>query len=203
MNKSRGRGRPPGESTTRDDILAVARERFLRDGYDRVTMRSVAREAGVDVALISYHFGSKKGLFGAALALNANPAEVLERELAGPLNSLPERLVRSVVEVWEDRASGGSLRTLLEAAVRDPDVARLFREVAEREMIARIAERIGGADAARRASVAMSQIAGMVIARYVLELQPLAAMSADELAERMAPALRAALAGPSRSAPTR
>lgn len=196
MNKLRARGRPAGQSSARADILTVARRRFLAEGYDRVSLRSVAEEAGVDVALISYHFGSKKGLFGAALALSANPAVLLEAELAGPLNSLPERLVRRIVAVWEDRESGNSLRALLEASIRDPDVARLFREVAEREMIGRIAERIGGVDATRRASIAMSQIAGMVIARYVLELQPLASMSVDELADRLAPTLRAALIGP-------
>ncbi len=196
MNKSRGRGRPPGRSETRADILDVARRRFLTEGYDSVSLRSVAAEAGVDVALISYHFGSKKGLFGAAMALAANPAELLARELDGPLNSLPERIVRTIVAAWEDPESGGSLRAFMQAAVREPDVARLFREMLEREMIARIAERIGGADARRRASVAASQIAGLVMARYILGIEPLASMPVDELAQRMAPALRAALAGP-------
>ena len=94
MNKSRSRGRPRGTSTTKDDILAAARRRFLEHGYDGVTLRAVATDAGVDVALISYYFGSKKGLFGAAMALGANPALLLAGELQGPLNSLPERLVR-------------------------------------------------------------------------------------------------------------
>ena len=61
------RGRRPGPSTTRDAILAAARERFAEYGYDRVRMRDVAADAGVDVALVTYHFGSKDGLFGAAL----------------------------------------------------------------------------------------------------------------------------------------
>ena len=69
----RGRGRPRGDTGSRAAILAVARRRFLAEGYDRVTLRSVADEAGVDVALVSYHFGSKKGLFGASLELPANP----------------------------------------------------------------------------------------------------------------------------------
>jgi AcrR family transcriptional regulator len=196
MNKSRGRGRPPGRSETRGDILEVARRRFLAEGYDGVSLRSIAAEAGVDVALISYHFGSKKGLFGAAMALAVNPAELLARELDGPLNSLPERIVRTVVAAWEDSESGGSLRAFMQAAVREPDVARLFREMLEREMITRIAERIGGADARRRASLAASQIAGLVMARYILGIEPLASMPVDELAQRMAPALRVALAGP-------
>jgi AcrR family transcriptional regulator len=196
MNKRRGRGRPPGRSETRAAILAVARRRFLDEGYERVSLRSVAAEAGVDVALISYHFGSKRGLFGAALALAANPPDLLARELDGSLNSLPERLVRTVVHAWEDPATGPSLRALIQAAIQQPDVTRLFREMLEREMIGRIAERIGGADATRRAALAASQIAGMVLTRYVIAFEPIASMPVDELARRMAPALRAALAGP-------
>src|SRR5947208_8517998 len=140
MNKTRGRGRPAGRTETRSDILVVARRRFLADGYDRVTMRGVAEEAGVDSALISYHFGSKRGLFGAAMALAANPAEILVRELDGPLESLPERLVRAVISAWDKPDSSGSLRTFLEAALREPEVARAFREMMEREMIPRIAD---------------------------------------------------------------
>lgn len=79
MNKPGSqRGRRPGSPDTRAAILAVARRRFLEDGYHAVTLRSVG-EADVDLALISYYFGSKKGLFGAALALGANPAELLAR----------------------------------------------------------------------------------------------------------------------------
>jgi AcrR family transcriptional regulator len=194
MNKTRSRGRPRGTTTARADILAAARRRFLDDGYDRVTLRAVAGEAGVDVALISYYFGSKKGLFGAAMALEVNPAELLARELDGPLNSLPERLVRTVVRAWDDPESGPSLRSFLEAVVRDPQMARGFRELMEHEMLPRISERIGGgADATRRAAVMASQIAGMILARYVLRLEPIASMAPDQLVRRMAPGLRAAL----------
>lgn len=150
----------------------------------------------MDVALISYHFGSKKGLFGAALALTANPAELLARELAGPLNSLPERLVRRMINVWDDPATGGPLRALLAGVVREPDVARLFREAVEREIIARIAERIGGPDATKRAGVAVIQIVGLLMTRYVLRLEPIASMPASEVSARLAPTLRGALTGP-------
>lgn len=198
MNKPRGRGRPSGATGARDAILVVARARFLADGYNRVTLRSIADQAGVDVALISYHFGSKHGLFGASMYLPANPPDILAQALTGPLATVPERIVRAVVSTWDDPERGGALRALAQAALTDPDVGRLFREMAEREMITRIAERIGGADAPRRAAVAASQLAGLIFMRYVLRLEPLASMTADELAARLAPTLRAALAGPPR-----
>ncbi|HEX3783985.1 MAG TPA: TetR family transcriptional regulator [Pseudonocardiaceae bacterium] len=196
MNKRRGRGRPTGGIDTRGDILTAARGRFLSDGYERVTLRSIATAAGVDAALISYHFGSKRGLFAACMQLSANPADVLVDALSGPRNGLPERLIGNIVRVWDDPAAGASLRALAEAAVSEPDVSRLFREMAEREMITRIAERLGGADASRRAAVAASQLIGMIFIRYVLQLEPLASMPPDELVARTAPPLRAALTGP-------
>lgn len=203
MNKSRSRGRPPGSSrgssTTRADILAAASRRFLADGYDRVTLRAVASDAGVDVALVSYYFGSKKGLFGAAMALTANPAELLVREVKGPLNSLPERIVRTVVQAWDDPQAGPALRTFFEAIVREPDVARAFGEMMEKEMLPAIAERLGGgAEATRRAATMASQIGGLILTRYVLRVEPIASMTPQQLARRMAPGLRAALAEPAR-----
>ena len=199
MNKSRGRGRPRGTSTTRADILAVASRRFRADGYDRVTLRAVANDAGVDVALVSYYFGSKKGLFGAAMALTANPAELLVGEMTGPLNSLPERIVRTVVRAWDDPEAGSALRNFLEAVVREPHVARTFAEMVEKEMLPVIAVRLGGgADATRRAATMTSQIAGLILTRYVLRVEPMASMTPEQLARWMAPALRAALAGPVR-----
>src|SRR4051794_21738794 len=177
MNKTRGRGRPRGTTTTKADILAAARRRFLDDGYDSVTLRAIAADAGVDVALISYYFGSKKGLFGAAMALGANPPELLAGELRGPMNSLPERLVRTVLRVWDDPETGPSLRALLETLVREPHVARTFAEMMEQEMLPAIAARLGDdADATRRASLLTSQLGGLIFTRYVLRVEPIASM---------------------------
>ena len=52
---------------TRQAILDVARERFTAHSYDDVGMRDIAREVGVDAALVSRYFGSKEDLFTAAL----------------------------------------------------------------------------------------------------------------------------------------
>jgi AcrR family transcriptional regulator len=195
MLNKRGRGRPAGGTDARAQILDVARRRFRTDGYERVTLRSIAAEANVDVALIGYHFGSKKGLFGAALALSANPAEMLAQELAGPLNSLPQRILLTVLDAWDDPQTGPSLRAFLDAALRDPDLMRLFREMLSREIVARIADRLSGADATARAALAASQIAGLIMARYVIAVEPVASMTAAELAERVAPVFGAALVG--------
>lgn len=198
MNKTRGRGRPAGPSHTREQILDVARRRFLAEGYQRVTLRSIAAEAGVDVALISYFFGSKSGLFGATMSLSVNPARAVASALPGDLNALPERLLTVLVTTWDDPDRGPALRAMAEAGARDPDVRRLLRELVYGEIIARLAERLGGADATARAGMAAAQIVGIIFGRYVLRLEPLASMPAEEVVRRSASAMRAALAGPRR-----
>jgi AcrR family transcriptional regulator len=196
MNKStrRGRaGRRPGRPGTREAILAVARRRFMAEGYEAVTMRSIAAEAGVDAALISYFFGSKQGLLGASLALAASPADVLSTVLPGDLEGLPERVLRALLATWDDPQRGNPLRVMLGAAARDAGVARLVREMAEREIIGRIAERLGGADATQRAAVFTAQLTGVIFGRYLIGVDPIATMPVDELVARLTPGLRAVL----------
>jgi AcrR family transcriptional regulator len=174
-------------------VLEVARRRFLAEGYQATTMRSIAAEAGVDVALISYFFGSKKGLFGAALARSANPPEVLLGALPGDPASMPER---ALLDTWDDPARGGPLRAMVGGAVQDPELAQLLKEVLEREIIDRIAEHIRGANARYRAAAFATQLAGVIFARYILALDPVATMTVDELVRHLSPGLRAALRGP-------
>lgn len=194
---SRARGRPRGPSTTREDILRIARRRFLAEGYQRVTLRSIAAEAGVDVALLSHYFGSKSGLFGATMQLAANPAEKLEEAIrGGDFATAPRRMLRTLIATWDDPVIGAGLRAMAEAATREPEVNRGLREMVERELIGRLADRIGGADATARAGVVASQMMGIIFGRYVLRVEPLASMPADELVLRAAPALQAAIRSP-------
>lgn len=70
------RGRPKKTKTaaageTRDAILNAAEDLFSKHGFYGVTIREVAREAGVDTALVHYYFGAKKALFDAVFIRRA------------------------------------------------------------------------------------------------------------------------------------
>jgi AcrR family transcriptional regulator len=87
-NKSIKVGRPAKtnkESSARGDkILNAAEELFALQGYDGITLRTLATKAGVDVALISYYFGSKSDLFDTvfkrrAKILNAERLNALQK----------------------------------------------------------------------------------------------------------------------------
>ncbi|MCX5001431.1 TetR family transcriptional regulator [Streptomyces sp. NBC_00638] len=203
MNKSGPqRGRRPGSPDTRAAILDVARRRFLEDGYHAVTLRSVAGEAEVDLALISYYFGSKKGLFGAALALGANPAEILARVVEeGDLSTFPERVVRQVLAVWDDPVTGPPLLAMLKSAIDDDAFGELVKEAVEREIVDRIAGLVPGRNARQRAAAFTTVIAGVIATRHLLRLEPIASMAPDEVVRFVSPQVRQALRGPARPAP--
>lgn len=157
-------------------------------------MRSIAADAGVDVALVSYYFGSKRALFGAAMQLVTNPAQVVAEALPGDLDTLPERLLRRLVQTWDDPKAGAPLRALVSGIGQDPAAAKLFREVIEREIIAPIAQRLGGGrDAELRAARLAVPMAGLVYARYVLRLEPLASLPPDDVVSLLAPVVGRAL----------
>lgn len=190
------RGRRAGNPDTRAKILAVARRRLLADGYHGLTMRAVAAEAGVDAALISYYFGSKSGLLGAALALTVNPPEALRAAIAGDLATLPERVVRTLVTAWDDPVQSEPLRLVLAAAAHELDWARLLRDVLQTEMMPQLVERFGGIDATARVAAFGGQLAGLILVRYVLRIDPIASMPVDELVRFVCPGLHAAMRGP-------
>ena len=85
---------------------------------------------------------------------------------------------------------------MVSAAIQEPDLARLLREVLEHEILDRVAEYLPGRSARLRAAAFVTQLAGVVFARYVLAVEPVATMKVDELVRHLAPGLRASLQGP-------
>lgn len=191
------RGRRPGRSDSRERILEVAAGQFLESGYQATSLRAIATGAGVDVALVSYFFGSKQGLFSAAMALTVSPFDVLTAALDGPLDGLAERVLRGTLEAWDDPASGAPLRAVLRAAATQPDTARLVREAIQGELVGGLSARLGGDAAAHRRAAAFSiSMAGLVFGRYLLALEPLASMPPDDVVDVLLPSMRAALGQP-------
>src|SRR3546814_4650837 len=62
-----GPARTRNAAATRHAILLAATGRFLQDSYECVGLRDIARDAGIDVALVSRYFGSKEELFAQVL----------------------------------------------------------------------------------------------------------------------------------------
>jgi len=196
MNK--GRGRPRGGSDARERILTAARARFASHGYSGTTMRAVAADAVVDVALVSYHFGSKQGLFSAAMTLALSPGQILRAAVHGDPVTLADRILTAVLNSWDDPHNAEPLIALLAAAQEDEQVRRAFQEYVEREVVDRLADHLGGPRATERAAAVVTVVIGLVFSRWVLRLTPIADADPD-LAHRALGGAIAAAAFPARS----
>jgi AcrR family transcriptional regulator len=187
---ARRSGRRPGNSGTRDAILAAARRQFAAHGYDRTTMRAVAAEAGVDQALVAHFFGGKQGLFVEVIRLPFAPSELLPRLLEGDLAGLGERIARFIAAILDDPEGRARVIGVVRAAASEPEIARMLREFLQGELWTPLAEALGADDAQLRVALAGSQIVGMVMVRHVIEAEPLASLPPDELVEHIAPTLQ-------------
>jgi AcrR family transcriptional regulator len=189
-------GRRPGDSGTRDAILAAARAAFGERGYGGASVRGIARDAGVDPALVHHYFGTKPGLFAAAMALPGDPSLIIAAALAdGPREEMGERLARTFLGVW-DHADRTPVLALLRSAVSHEDAATMFRQFVEEAVVGTVAAAIGGGEDARlRATLAASQLVGVALARYVVGIEPIASAPSEQLVARLAPVLQLHLEG--------
>lgn len=186
-------GRRPGQSSSRDDILSAARVLFGDRGYDRASIRAIAGAAGVDPALVHHFFGTKEDLFAAAMELPVDPDTILPLVLAGPREEIGERLARMVLALWGDPRLRPQFVGVIRSATTNEMGARLLREFISSKVFARVAEAL---DVPRlNLNAAASQIVGVVMLRYVLEVEPMASASEEELVALLAPTIQRYLSG--------
>jgi AcrR family transcriptional regulator len=189
------RGRRPAGQDTRQAIVDAARTEFATRGYEGTTMRAVARAAGVDARLVHHYFEGKDEVFAAAMELPVRPHDIVDQMIAGSPDGLGERLVRFFFAVWDAPAGRERMVALLASALTSPDAARLLREFLTREIFGRIAAEVGSDDPQLRAALAASQMVGLVVARYVVKLEPLASADQGELVPILAPTIQRYLTG--------
>ncbi len=188
------RGRRPGAPDTRAEILASARALFATRGFAGTTIRAVAGEASVDPALVHHYFGSKDDLFVAALELPVDPRVALAPVLEGGAEGAGERLLRVFLSVWDDESSRLPLLGLVRGVV-DSEGRRLLRDGLLGVVLGPLAPRLGLDRPDERVALVASQMIGLVMLRYVLEVEPLASMDPDVLVATYAPTVQRYLTG--------
>lgn len=184
------RGRPRGVSDARERIIAAAVEEFGEQGYEAATIRLIAARAGVDSALVHHYFGTKADLFAEAVGIPLRPDIDVPGILAGPREEVGERLVRYVLQAFEQPEIRRRGVMLMRTAIGSKLTTPLLAGFLSRELLSRVAKSLEVDDAELRASLLASQIGGMLIARYVLRLPALAAASVDELVARIGPTVQ-------------
>ena len=172
-------------------ILQEARRLFAEEGFERATIRAVAGRTGVDPALVMQYFGNKEGLFAAAMkgAHGGGTARTAPRE------EIPSAVLHDVLAKFEtdDREAAVAL---LRNFLTHPEANRIMRDEVLCSVIKDLARTIGGTDAELKAALLMSCVAGLALARYVLELPGLAGADRADVERLLRPALQALLGDP-------
>jgi AcrR family transcriptional regulator len=182
-------GRRPGPTTSRQAILEAARHQFAESGYELTSIRAVAAAAGVDAALVIHFFGTKDELFRAAVAWPFDPTELAPRIRAAGPAGLGERLARVFLTYWDDPETGLRLQALLRSAMTSESLGRLLREFVTRQLFQQLTEVMEGPDRLLRVELVAAHLWGVAVLRYLLQMEPLASASIDEVAAHIGPTL--------------
>ncbi len=205
------KAKPTGRRSdrTKAAILAAAREHFAASGYERATIRAIARKAGIDPAMVMRYFGTKEKLFAAAAEFDLRLPDLT----AVPRGTVGAVLVGHFLDRWE---SDDSLQALLRAAVsHQVAVARMRAIFATQVMPAVALARMRAifatqvmpavaplckdrATAATRVGLIATQMLGMALCRYVLRLPPVVALDRTALIGWLAPTIQRYLIGAKR-----
>ncbi|MER6510877.1 TetR family transcriptional regulator [Nonomuraea sp. NPDC001636] len=189
MNNVRRRpGRRPGSADTRGEILTAARRVFAEKGFDKATVRGIAREAKVDPALVHHYFETKEGMFAAAMQLPITPDEVIPLLLDGPREEIGERLVRMILRVTAEPETREPMIALMRSALTNEQAAAMFREFITNALLFQVADRLGVPHL--RIEAAFGQMYGVIMGRHVIKLEPLASADPEELVELIAPTIQ-------------
>jgi AcrR family transcriptional regulator len=190
-------GRRPGNQDTREAILVAARQAFAERGFDNTSVRQIAGTAGVDPALVHHYFGSKDQLFLDAMQVPVDPGKIVPAVLAGGRDGIGERVVRTMLTVW-DSAAGGPAAALVRSAVSNEAIARMMRDFVVTRILRRVAKElaIDPAEAPVRANLVATQIGGLIMVRYILKFEPLASAPPETVVRLIGPTIQRYLDAP-------
>lgn len=191
-----GRGRRAGGADTRGEILAAARTSFAGKGYAGTSIRAVAASAGVDPALVHHYFGTKDDLFLAALEMPTDPRPLMAAVAEGDRATVGHRLIATFLDVWDDPENRLRLLAIVRSGIAGEPGRSIVETAMRRFVFGYLVQALELDDGERRFGLVMSQMAGLVMARYVLEIEPVASMSREELVGWLGPTLQRYLTGP-------
>jgi AcrR family transcriptional regulator len=184
-------------SDTKAAILVAARTRFAAEGYRSTTVRAVARDAGIDPALVMRYFGGKADLFVAATDIDLRIPDLSDV----PVAEHGERLVAHFLAHWDEATPEGEvLLSLLRSAATDDAAAASMRVLFAGQLVPALRPLVADeSELPQRAGLVASQMLGLALTRLILALPPLAAMPADALVANAGATIQRYLHEPLRS----
>lgn len=194
---ARKRGRPKGSTTgtTKAAILKAASKEFSHAGYEAASLRSVARRAGVDPALVHHYFKDKDDLFVQTMHIPVNPGEIIAQAATAPLEQMGEALVRALLTTWRKPAFRTAATAMIRGLISSSSATKILRPFLQKEIFSRLGSRLPEESAEPRVALVASQIIGLIVARYIIDLEPLASMDDEQVIELVDPAIQRYLTG--------
>ena len=196
MPESRRTGRWRTGQQSKQRIVEAARDMFMREGYERATVRRIAADAGVDVAMVYYFFGNKEGLFSASVLTGPqHPLHQLAALLDESTEQIGPRLVRRFLEHWDEGGLFEPLLTLWRSASIQPQARKMLHDALAGPMAERVAAEFGVGDAELRVELVASHLLGLAFARYQLKIEPIASAPIDGLVAFIGPTVQRYITG--------
>jgi AcrR family transcriptional regulator len=154
---------------------------FVERGYERTTIREIARAAGVDGGLVMHYFGSKQELF--QRVTHDTPVQ----ELTGTVDHVTEQILARLADSLANEPVQSL--ALLRSMLTHPDAARAMREGAARYQ-AQISRPIAADDAELRAALVSAVMLGVIVSRHLLRTEALSDASPEHVVDLLRPCLR-------------
>jgi AcrR family transcriptional regulator len=183
-------GRRPGNSATREEILRAARALFAERGYDGTTIRTIAKQAGVDSALVHHFFGTKEKMFSAVIMDAVHFGESLTSLTRNPSESLSDDLVGAYLRLWEDPGTASALLAVYRTVSASETAAGLLRSTSSDNLNEQLAATIDRPQAMLRATLFQALLYGIAAGRHLLKLGGLADADLDDVIAVAAPIFR-------------
>lgn len=182
--------RPPeGTLSTKDRILQAAVEQFAERGYNGASLRAIARQAGADLALIAYYFGSKSGLFLTIVDKTLEPALRITEPKDIPAEEVPKRVLSWLLHLFEESPDRHALLAVLRTTLTPSYPEDEVHEQAVTRLRDLIITLCGGPDGPREVYAFAATVVGVLLLRYVTPTEPIASISSDELLAELTPRL--------------
>lgn len=182
--------RSKGEAT-RERILNTAQAVFAELGYNQASVRQIAAAAGVDQSLVHHYFGTKEALYLEATRIPFDPEDVVTEAMSRADEELGEAIIETIIRLMNSPA-GIAHRALIRSMLAPNHDLGVLRDYLVEFVLTTAAKRIGGDEkqARLRAGIIGSQVGGLIMARYIVGIEVIAALSDDEVIAIYGPILQ-------------
>jgi AcrR family transcriptional regulator len=177
---------------TRRAILQAAREQFHELGYDGASIRGIAAGANIDPSMVMRYYGSKEGLFAAAVDVDLRLPDLTDC----PPTRRGRRLVEHFLTRWEGTAGDDVLVLLLRSAATNEAARDRMHSVFTDQLRLCVAAVSDPSSAGHRAALIATQMLGLALCRYVLRLPLVVEATPEQVVADLGPTIQRYLTGP-------